>query len=127
MSWIKKTESELEDEKKKNIASLAEEKKEQEQEETIPIHPYNILHSSIQIKKQSSLLSKPSWLNKDTKDNIKKTDEVKTMDNPTENNLETGWKKIPYPESLQNIAKMIKSSNENNNSDKLSLYNVINK
>lgn len=116
MSWIKKSESELEDEKKEKIAYLAKQKK-QEQEEYIPTHPYNILHS----------VKQPSWLNKDTKDNVKKPDDVETMDNSSKHNVNTGWKEISYAESLNHIAKMIKSSNENNNSDKLLLSNMINR
>ena len=104
MSWIKKTESELEDEKKEKLAYLAKQKK-QQQEEYIPTHPYNILHRTEQ----------PSWLNKDTKDNIKNPDNVKTE-----------WKEISYSESLQHIAKMLKSSNKTNTRDKPLLADIIN-
>lgn len=104
MSWIKKTESELEDEKKEKLAYLAKQKK-QEEEEYIPTHPYNILHSPKQ----------PSWLNKDTNDNIKNPDNVKT-----------DWKEISYSDSLQHIAKMLKSSNKNEALDKPVLADIIN-
>ena len=121
MSWIKKTESELEDEKKEKLAFLAKQKKQQE-DEFIPTHPYNALRSSTEITNY------PSWLNKATKDNIKKNDNVKTMDNSTKNSVNSGWKQVSYSESLQNIAMMVKSANKNNNSDKLLLLaDIINK
>ena len=107
MSWIKKTELELENEKKEKLAYLAEQKK-KEKEEYVPIHPYNILHSNIG--------RQPSWLNKDTKDDIKKPDDVKT-----------GWKEISYDESLHTIANMIKSSNTNNSLDKILLADMMKK
>jgi hypothetical protein len=121
MSWIKKSESELEDEKKEKIAYLAKQKK-QEQEEYIPTHPYNILHSDV-----LHSVKQLSWLNKDTKDNVKKPDHVETIDNSSKHNVNTGWKEISYTESLNHIAKMIKSSNEKTNSDKLLLANMINR
>ena len=136
MSWIKKTDSEIEDKKKEMLASIEKQKKEEEeqqqeeeeqqqQEASIPKHPYNVLHNTIKIEKQHN--KQPSWLNKNTKQNIKKADEGKTIGNSSEKTAKIGWKEVSYSESLQNIAKMIKSSNENSNPDKLLLSSIINK